>query len=218
MLSPRLYKSSHVYNFFMKSLGYESSISRFLESVPLDLQGHDPVRILDAGCGTGMLGLHFLQRFPKSELVATDLEPNFLQATLVNARRRGIDERRIRVGVSNISSPHLIRTSDEQSMTLDDGTFSIICVGAVLGYADDIEAAVRHLIRMLKPGGTLINIEMNESPTGRFVARRYHYRNIPLSRMQEVIRTEGCDVTSASLSILHLPAKFTRTTIIARKP
>jgi ubiquinone/menaquinone biosynthesis C-methylase UbiE len=218
MLSPRLYKSSHVYNFFMKSLGYESSISRFLESVPLDLQGHDPVRILDAGCGTGMLGLHFLQRFPKSELVATDLEPNFLQATLVNARSRGIDERRIRVGVANISSPHQIRTTDQQSVTMDDEAFSIICVGAVLGYADDIEAAVRHLIRMLKPGGTLINIEMNESPTGRFVARRYHYRNIPLSRMQEVIRAEGCDVTSTNLSILHLPAKFTRTTIIARKP
>lgn len=61
MLKSRLYRSTNVYNFFMKSLGYERSIDRFLRSVELDLSG--PVRILDAGCGTGMLGLHFWSDF-----------------------------------------------------------------------------------------------------------------------------------------------------------
>lgn len=216
MLSPELYKSSSVYNFFMKSLGYERSIDRYLGSVVLSTNDH--CRILDAGCGTGMLGLHFAQRLPLSRLLFTDLEPNFLQETLRNARKRGIDERRIQVGIANISAPHLVTGTDGSSSTLGNESFDIICVGAVLGYADDTEEAVRQLVRMLAPGGTLINIEMNESPTGRFVARRYHYTNIPLSRMQNILRAEGCSVTAEKLNILHLPAKFTRTAIIAHKP
>ncbi|MFO0979486.1 MAG: hypothetical protein U0996_23985 [Planctomycetaceae bacterium] len=71
---------------------------------------------------------------------------------------------------------------------------------------------------MLVPGGTLINIEMNESPSGRFVSRRYHYSNIALSVMQDVLREEGCEVSFTKLSLIHLPAKLTRVGIIARKP
>ena len=216
MMSPRLYKSSRAYDFFMKSLGYERGIDRFLRGVAVEYPGR--FRILDAGCGTGMLGLHFPQRFPQSELIATDLEPNFLQATLANADRRGIDKNRIQVGVADISTPQHMTTLDNDSKTLDDESFSIVCVGAVVGYADDTEQSIRQLIRLLIPGGTLINIEMNESPTGRFVSHRYHYRNIPLSRMQAVMRDEGCDVKFSRLSFGHLPAKLTRTAIIARKP
>ncbi len=216
MLSPKLYKSSHVYNFFMKSLGYERGIDRFLRGISLEHSGK--FRILDAGCGTGMMGLHLLQRFPDAELVATDLEPNFLKATLANARSRSIDEHRIQVGIANISTPHLITTLANEPITLDNQSFGIICVGAVVGYADDTEIAIRQLVDMLAPGGTLINIEMNESPTGRFVSRRYQYRNISLSRMQDILRDAGCNVTGTSLGLLHLPAKLTRTAIIARKP
>ena len=216
MMSPRLYRNSRVYDFFMKSLGYERGIDRFLRGVSVEYPGR--FRILDAGCGTGMLGLHFLQRFPQSELIATDLEPNFLQATLANAQRRGIKPHRIQVGVADISTPQHLTTLNHESRTLDDESFSIVCVGAVVGYADDTEQSIRQLIRLLTPGGTLINIEMNESPAGRFVSHRYHYRNIALSRMQEVMRDEGCEVKYSRLSVSHLPAKLTRTAIIARKP
>jgi len=216
MLSSKLYKSSHVYNLFMKSFGYERGIDRFLRGISLQHSGK--FRILDAGCGTGLMGLHLLQRSPDAELLATDLEPNFLKETLANARRRGIDGRQIQVGVANISRPHLITTLEREPITLADESFGIICVGAVLGYADDTEIAIRQLARLLAPGGTLINLEMNESPAGRLVSRRYQYRTISLSRIQEILRDTGCIVTGTNLSLLHLPAKLTRTAIIARKP
>lgn len=165
-----------------------------------------------------MLGLHFLERFPESRLVATDLEPNFLQTTLRNARRRGIDCDRIQTGTSDISIPNLLTSADGQKVQLPEAAFDIICVGAVIGYAADIQLALRHLVRLLAPGGTLINLEMSESFTGKYVSRRYHYHNISLSHMQEVLSDAGCLVTGTSLSIRHLPAKLTRTAIIARKP
>jgi ubiquinone/menaquinone biosynthesis C-methylase UbiE len=214
MLSPELYKSSNLYDFFMKLFGFERSIDLFLRDIPFELSGR--FRVLDAGCGTGMLGLHFLERFPEAELVATDLEPNFLEATLANAERRNIPKSRIQTGVANISHPENVCLPDGTSMTLSDHSFGVICVGAVLGYADDTDEALRKLVRLLAPGGTLINVEMNESLTGRFVSRRYHYRNISLTRMQEVLKAEACDVICRKLSFRHLPARLTRTGIIAR--
>lgn len=215
MISPKLYKSSRFYDFFIKALGYESSIDRFLSS--LDLQCEDSCRVLDAGCGTGLIGLHFLKRYSESRVHATDLEPNFLQATLANVESHGIDLDRVSVGVANISTPEESTSLEGEQQQLAARSFDIICVGAVVGYAEDTEHSLRQLVGLLKPGGYLINIEMNESPTGRFVSRRFHYSNISLSRMQEVIRDAGCDVSTRKFRIVHLPAKFTRTGVVARK-
>lgn len=215
MISPELYKSSRFYDFFIKALGYESSIDRFLHSLPLECG--DECRVLDAGCGTGVLGLHFLQRFPQSRLHATDLEPNFLQATLKNAESQGVDRDRISVGVANISRPHVITCLEGHTTELPQESFDVICVGAVVGYADDTEVALQQLVQLLAPGGYLINIEMNESPSGQYVSRRFHYQNIRLRRMLEVLQEAGCDVQARKLGATHLPAKLTRTGIIARR-
>ena len=101
---------------------------------------------------------------------------------------------------------------------LSEGSFDLICVGAVVGYAASTESSVRELVRLLAPGGMLLNLEMSESPTGRFVSRRYSYSNIALSLMQQVLRESGCSVQLTRLSLRHLPAKFTRVAVIARKP
>jgi ubiquinone/menaquinone biosynthesis C-methylase UbiE len=216
MLSPRLYKASGYYNAVMKLLGYERGIDLFLKGISV----HCPPgsRVLDAGCGTGMMGLHFLERFPGTQLVATDLEPNFLTATLGNAKSRGLALDRIQLGVSNISTPEQLTTNEGELVTLSAGSFAVVCVGAVVGYSSDIEESLRKLICLLAPGGTLINMEMSESATGQYVSRRYHYHNISLSRMKEVLQQEGCEVSQTHLGFVHLPAKMTRVGIIARKP
>lgn len=215
MINRTLYKNSGTYDFFMKLLGYEFAIGRFLQQLQIDVQAS--CRVLDVGCGTGLLGLKFLERFPNATLVATDLEPNFMRQTIANAGKRGIDRERIEIGISDISYPNVLTTLEGDSYSLKDSSFDLICIGAVVGYADDKEASVRALIRLIAPGGYLINIEMNESLTGRIVSKRYQYRNIAISRMREVIHNEGCDITAIRLNVRHLPAALTRTAIIACK-
>lgn len=216
MINPEMYKKSGVYDFFMKSLGYQRSIDRFLAGTNFDLS--DSPKVLDAGCGTGLLGLHFLQRYPGSNLVATDLESNFLTATLANADQRGIARDRISVGVANIGSPKKVACLEGTTQLLADESFDLICVGAVVGYAADPANSIQQLLELLAPGGTLLNLEMNESLSGRFVSHRYHYDNICISEMREAILATGCDVSIEKLSLGCLPAKFTRIAIIARKP
>ena len=130
IISPKLFKNSRLYDFFIKFLGFESSIDRFLRGVELECSNSS--RILDAGCGTGLVGLHFLTRFPESQLYATDLEPNFLHATMANAAQQGIDKQRIFVGVANISAPQHVTCLEGNTVDLESGSFDLICIGAVV--------------------------------------------------------------------------------------
>ena len=66
-------------------MGFESGIDRFLQDLEIEIPAGS--RILDAGCGTGLLGLHFLNRIPDSSLLSTDLQPNFLRATRAKAAK-----------------------------------------------------------------------------------------------------------------------------------
>ena len=167
MISTKLYKSSRIYDFFMKLLGYESGMDRFLQELKLNCSSG--CRILDAGCGTGLLGLHFLERFPGARLQATDLEPNFLHAILANAKKRGIDQDRITVGIANISAPKRLTSLEGTPSALDDASFDIICVGAVVGYVDDKEASIRQLVELLAPGGYLLNMGIGSGSGGESV-------------------------------------------------
>ena len=226
-------------------MGFENGINRFLEDVELDTPAG--IRILDAGCGTGLLGLHFLNRIPCSTLLSTDLQPNFLRATLSKAAKRNLAADRIEVGTADVSMPqevHLMtkaaRTShmksgdaeavdsNESSATpqsdefesasrLQDGSFGLICVGAVVGYAKDTQASLQQFSRLLAPGGILLNLEMSQSLTGRYVSHRYHYRNLSHERICRVLEDSDCEVTTQHLRLRHLPAKLTRTAIIARR-
>lgn len=226
-------------------MGFENGINRFLEDIELDTP--DGIRILDAGCGTGLLGLHFLNRIPCSTLLSTDLQPNFLRATLSKAAKRHLPADKIEVGTADVSLPQEVQlmtkaartrhmqsgdaaTADpnessatpridefEPASTLQDGSFGLICVGAVVGYATDTQASLQQLSRLLAPGGILLNLEMSQSLTGKYVSRRYHYRNLSHEKICHVLGDSDCEVTTQHLSLRHLPAKLTRTAIIARR-
>lgn len=245
MVSPRLYKSSQAYDLCLRSMGFESGIDRFLRDLEIEI----PVgsRILDAGCGTGLLGLHFLNRFPGSSLLSTDLQPNFLRATLAKAAKRQLSADRLEVATADISIPREIKlmtkvaihkhlrsgelVANEQDnssveehgnefeppTTLSNGMFGLICVGAVVGYARDTETSLKQLAALLAPGGVLLNLEMSQSLTGKFVSHRYHYHNLSHARICEILTDSDCKVSTQHLSLRHLPAKLTRTAIIAHR-
>lgn len=209
-----LYKLSALYSRFLKLLGYERGIGRFIDALELDCP--EDARILDLGCGSGVVGLRLLERFPKATLLATDIEPNFLKAMLENARERGIDTARINTGVADISDPEQVTLLDGTRVTLDPVSFDIVSVGGVLAYSKNTPDSARRLLTLIRPGGYLVNLEMNERPIGRFVAWIYSYRPMPMNDMRDLVEGRGHAFSTIPFSLADFPANLTRVGIISR--
>jgi ribosomal protein L11 methyltransferase len=67
-------------------------------------------RVLDFGCGSGILAIAAL-RLGAAEAVGIDIDPQALTATMRNAVRNGVDER-LRVAGNEAMTPHLARPFD----------------------------------------------------------------------------------------------------------
>src|SRR6185295_10051390 len=63
---------AELYNAWFRVSGSKRGVEQFLERVDWRLPARP--RVLDAGAGTGVLGLWFLARFPESEVVAFDID------------------------------------------------------------------------------------------------------------------------------------------------
>ncbi|MBW3017961.1 class I SAM-dependent methyltransferase [Candidatus Woesearchaeota archaeon] len=196
-------------------LGYERGINHFIEKISLDCPKN--CRILDIGCGTGIIGLKLMEIFPDSTLLATDIEKNFLLETIKNAKKRKLSTNRISVGISDVSHPKKIEFLDNQSELLKKQSFDIVCAGASIGYSKRQEHTIKELLSLIKPGGYFINIEMNEKHFGKKLSEKYSYKPLPLDNIKKIISDEGCEVSAVSFSLKEFPAGLSRHGIVARK-
>ena len=94
------------------------------------------VRLLDAGCGAGLLAL--LASLRGSEVAACDAS----ESLLAIARQRIPDAD--------------LREADLESLPWDDATFDAVTSVNAIFYAADIPAAVRELRRVARPGGRVV--------------------------------------------------------------
>ncbi len=107
----------------------------------LDLVRMRPESILDLGAGTGYAAEGLLERYPGSRVVALD----FALPMLRRARRRGGWFRR----------PACV-CADMEQIPLADGSVDLLYSNAALQWSNDVEAAFREFLRVLRPGGLLM--------------------------------------------------------------
>jgi demethylmenaquinone methyltransferase/2-methoxy-6-polyprenyl-1,4-benzoquinol methylase len=105
-------------------------------------------RVLDGCCGTGDLALA-AQKAGASEVVGLD----FSEEMLVRARRKAPDLAWVR--------------GDLLQLPFADGEFDAATVGFGIRNVDDLDAGLRELRRVVKPGGKLAILEITR-PRGPF--------------------------------------------------
>ncbi|MGB5679595.1 MAG: malonyl-ACP O-methyltransferase BioC, partial [Gammaproteobacteria bacterium] len=112
---------------------------RLLEK--LDYIKLSPLRILDAGVGTGQSVMPLLKRYKKSRLIALDLSERMLAKAL---RHRGLLRKPERV------------CADIEQLPFADSSFELIFSSLTLQWCNDLHATLRELLRVLTPGGLLL--------------------------------------------------------------
>ncbi len=155
-------------------------------------------RVLDAGCGTGVVGQRLLEHHPGLQLTLLDASPSMLREA------RGIKARRVHGSI--------------MQLPFSSGMFDFSLAGWVLETVADLGMAVRELARVTRPGGlvgvafcalrhdtdifdALVKASIRLRGTGRFLEE---------SAVRSALLEAGCT------RILPLPSRGPATALLAQ--
>jgi len=97
-------------------------------------------RVLDLACGTGDFSQTVLRSVPAATVFAVDLSEKMLEL----ARRR---------------SPAKVVCADAMTLPFADGLFDCVFVGYGLRNFPDLNAALREIHRVTRPGGLMVSLD-----------------------------------------------------------
>ncbi len=113
-------------------------------------------RALELGAGTGFFSLNLLLSGLVEEVHVSDLSPGMVEAARANAQRLGF----------TIEG----RVADAESLPYEDDSFDLVVGHAVIHHIPDVEAALREVLRVLRPGGRFV-IAGEPTTIGHWYAR-----------------------------------------------
>jgi len=185
---------------------------RFLNLVPW--RGDE--KVLDVGCGRGLLLLGAAKRLTTGKAVGVDiwqtedLAGNNPEATTENARREGVADR------------VELHTADARQLPFPDASFDVILSSLALHNIYDTaerQKAVREIARVLKPGGYVVLIDIRHTTEYARVLRECGLADIERTATSGwtwpvLLMTMGtvhpCRVTGRKLPPLPVPETPTR--------
>ena len=146
------------------------------------------MEVLEVGCGPGTMALYFSEGLAPGHVTGIDLENAFIR----HAARKAI-----RAQISNVS----FRVGDAYNLPFEKEAFDAVVSYTSVGVLTDPEKAVREMIRVCRPGGTVSlgeavsgpwgmgftgvdSLEVSDSFTG---SRRFHQ----LTQKAERLRLSG---------------------------
>ncbi|MDV0446744.1 2-methoxy-6-polyprenyl-1,4-benzoquinol methylase, mitochondrial [Methanosarcinaceae archaeon Ag5] len=127
-------------------------------------QKKEPVRWLDAGCGTGTLAQKIVEKYPETEIFLADPSPE-----MIKMAQQKLNE----IGKTQIQ---YLKTKSTQELDFPDNAFDVVT--AVLSHhylsEKDRKTATENCFRMLKPDGIYITFEHTApvTETGKMLAQQ----------------------------------------------
>ena len=163
-----------VHNLALKVNGYRKSVAKYLRSLELKIDRESLV--LDAGSGTGIVTLGFQDAgFRPRKTIAFDLSANSLKIA------REQFEKEQKIDAENVVSVQ----GNVLELPFADGAFDLVLTCGVLEYVS-LDAGLKELGRVLKPGGKLVFIPVKPSFVGSVLELLYNFKIHPLEDVKRI--------------------------------
>jgi ubiquinone/menaquinone biosynthesis C-methylase UbiE len=163
-----------VHNLVMQINGYRNSVTKYLNSLSLNLDENSLV--LDAGSGTGIVTLGFEDAgFRVKKTIALDLSFNSLQIA------REQYEKDEKINAENIASVQ----GNVLKLPFPDETFDLVLTCGVLEYVP-LDDGLREIARVLKTGARLVLIPVKPSLVGSVLEILYKFKIYPVEKVRDV--------------------------------
>jgi ubiquinone/menaquinone biosynthesis C-methylase UbiE len=158
---------TRLYDLMFRFNGYARSLENYLRETPLPLAAG--ARVLDAGCGTGLLTLALLRVLKRpAEITAVDLSGRSLQTARRAVRKLGADPRH---KISYVRANAL-------SLPFPEESFDLVVTSGVLEYLP-LREGLAELARVLAPGGYLFFLPVRPSLASRFLEIMFRFKAHP---------------------------------------
>jgi trans-aconitate methyltransferase len=113
-----------------------------VDGVLTGVAGKRPIRVLDAGCGDGLLSLAIAKRHPDWTVLGVDIRDDMLDGARLRARGRSLENVGFRQG--DLTEP------------MPESEFDAVLAIECLSEIPDDERALRMMVTALGPGGVLV--------------------------------------------------------------
>ncbi|CAN5702771.1 hypothetical protein BH24ACI3_BH24ACI3_01790 [soil metagenome] len=193
-----------VHNVALKINGYRSSVAKFFRQLDLDLDENSMV--LDAGSGTGIVTLGFLDSGLKfGTTIAYDLSRKSLKVAAEEIRK---DKRNGRAKVTAIQGNIL-------ALPFADESFDLVITCGVLEYVP-LEQGLKELSRVLSKSGRLVLIPVKPSLVGSVLEFFYKFKIHPIENVRKTSQKYFKIVGDHSFP-LNEPISWSKTVFLLEK-
>lgn len=162
--------------------------------------------VLEVGSGSGANARAILERHAEIQLTATDLDP----VMVASARRRlGMFGDRVSVSEASVTA-----------LPFDDGHFDMVVSLLMLHHVIEWQAALEEIVRVLRPGGTLVGYDLAAERIARaiHVVDRSPHRLITPQALDAGLVAAGFDVVDVRTGAGGTITRFSASTSAAEVP
>jgi ubiquinone/menaquinone biosynthesis C-methylase UbiE len=172
-------------NEYDKTLGKVKRHHELLDLVVAASKVNKNDKVLDIGCGTGLLSLKFLKK-TSCFVTGVDSSPEMLSIIKNKIKKLGIEE--------NVSC----RLEDAENLTFFDESFDVVASTVTLHHVKNKYPTIRKIHSMLKPGGRFVLGDLDMDTTGKLTDLRRLSRILNYLKEELILAMKEGGITAFS--------------------